>query len=422
MLKEKEIQEIGLFKFSLIAPMINDTYKAPSKEQFYKEVAFKPHIHPSGREVKYSSTTIKKWHMCYKKNGFEGLLPKKRSDAGIPRSFSKKVMYEIHEIKSKFPHITTKMVYRKLVEDGFIKVSEVSLSSMYRYIKDNSLKRCQLEPIERRAYEMANVNDCWLADTSHLLRLKVDGKSKKTYLIAIIDDKSRLLVHSEVFFNDNAVNFQIVLKKALKKYGIPKKLFVDNGGPYKNKQLSMIMASLGINLIHARPYSGASKAKIERLFRTVKDNYINCTDWNIFESLEDLNKQFNIYLNAEYQNKLHSGIKMSPRERYKNDIALIKYKSTEEIEKSFLHRISRVIHKDSTLVIQNILYEVSQKYIGQKINLRYAPDDLSELYIINQNNEIVETVYKLDKVANSTLKRKGIDYSTIKIKGETTNV
>ena len=113
---------------------------------------------------------------------------------------------------------------------------------------------------------------------------------------------------------------------------------------------------------------------------------------------------------------------MSPRERYKNDIALIKYKSTEEIEKSFLHRVSRVIHKDSTLVIQNILYEVSQKYIGQKINLRYAPDDLSELYIINQNNEIVETVYKLDKVANSTIKRKGIDYSTIKIKGETTNV
>lgn len=413
MLKEKEIQEIGLFKFSLIAPVVNDTYNAYSKEQFYREVASKTHKHPSGKEVKYSNGTIKRWHMQYKKNGFDGLLPMKRSDAGIPRSFSEKVMNEIYEIKAKFPHITTKMVRRKLIEDSFIKASEVSLSSMYRYIKANNLKRNQLEPIERRAYEMANVNDCWLADTSHLLRLKINGKSKKTYLIAIIDDKSRLLVHSEIFFNDNAVNFQIVLKKAIKKYGIPKKLLVDNGGPYKNKQLSMITASLGINLIHTRPYSGASKAKIERVFRTVKDNYINCTDWNSFEDLEDLNKQFNIYLNSEYQNKIHSGIKMTPRERYKNDIDLIKYKPTEEIEKSFLHKITRKVRKDGTIVIQTVLYEVSQKYIDQTINLRYAADDTSELYIIDRNNKIIETVYQLDKVANSTIKRKGIDYSKI---------
>jgi transposase InsO family protein len=413
MLNEKEIQEIGLFKFSLIAPVVNDTYIAYSKEQFYREVASKTHKHPSGKEVKYSNGTIKRWHMQYKKNGFDGLLPMKRSDAGIPRSFSEKVMNEIYEIKTKFPHITTKMVRRKLIEDGFIKASEVSLSSMYRYIKANNLKRNQLEPIERRAYEMENVNDCWLADTSHLLRLKINGKSKKTYLIAIIDDKSRLLVHSEIFFNDNAVNFQIVLKKAIKKYGIPKKLLVDNGGPYKNKQLSMITASLGINLIHTRPYSGASKAKIERVFRTVKDNYVNCTDWNIFKSLENLNQQFTIYLNTEYQNKIHSGIKTTPRERYKDDMALIKYKPTEEIEKSFLHRITRKVRKDGTIIIQTELYEVSQKYINQTINLRYAADDTSELYIIDQNNKIIETIYKLDKVANSKIKRKGIDYSKI---------
>lgn len=420
MLNEKEIQEIGLFKFSLIAPVVNDTYNAHSKEQFYRDVASKTHKHPSGKEVKYCSGTIKGWHMQYRKNGFDGLLPKKRSDAGKSRSFSKKVVEEIHKIKDKFPHITTKMVYRKLIEDGFIRESKVSLSSMYRYIRANNLKRNQLEPIERRAYEMENVNDCWLADTSHLLRLKVNGRKKKTYLVSIIDDKSRLLVHSEVFFSDNAVNFQIVLKKAIKKYGVPKKLFVDNGGPYKNKQLSMITASLGINLIHCRPYSGASKAKIERVFRTIKDNYVNCTDWSIFKSLEDLNQQFNIYLNREYQNKVHSGIKMTPRERYKNDINLIKYKTTKEIDKSFLHRISRKVRKDATIVINKILYEVPQKYIGQRIKLRYSPEDKSELYVIDKNNEIAETVYKLDKIANSKIKRKGIDYSKIK-KGGTKN-
>jgi len=399
----------------LIAPIVNDTYNTYSKEQFYRDVASTYHKHPSGKEVRYSSGTIKGWHMNYKKNGFDGLLPKQRSDAGLPRSFNEKAINEIHEIKLKFPHITTKMVYRKLIEDGFIKQAEVSLSSVYRYIRDNNLKRSQLEPIERRAYEMENVNDCWQADTSHLLRLKINGKSVKTYLIGIIDDKSRLLVHSEIFFKDNAVNFQLVLKKAIKKYGVPKKLFVDNGGPYKNKQLSLICASLGISLINAMPYSGASKGKIERVFRTVKDNYVNCTDWNEFEGLKDLNEQFNIYLNKEYQNKIHSVIKTTPRQRYKEEMNLIKYKLPEEIEKSFLHRVTRKVRRDATISINSIYFEVPQEYISQRIKLRYMPDDLSEIYILNADNEIVDTAYQLKKVDNSKIKRKRnrLDYTQI---------
>ncbi|MEA1975010.1 MAG: Mu transposase C-terminal domain-containing protein [Bacillota bacterium] len=126
------------------------------------------------------------------------------------------------------------------------------------------------------------------------------------------------------------------------------------------------------------------------MFRTVKDNYINCTDWSIFENLEDLNQKFNINLNEEYQNSMHSGIKMTPRERYKTDMNLIKYKSTEEIEKSFLHRITRKVRKDTTIVIQKILYEVPQKYISQSIKLRYTPDDKSELHIIDQNKKLLK--------------------------------
>ena len=156
------------------------------------------------------------------------------------------IIDRIHEIKEKFPHITTKMIYRKLIEDKYMKESEVSLSSVYRYVKDNNLKKSQLEPIERRAYEMANVNNCWQADTSYTLKLDVNGKKLRTYLMAIIDDKSRLIVHAKFFFRDNAVNFQSVLKKAIKKHGVPKKLFVDTGTPYKNTQLSLICTSLGI--------------------------------------------------------------------------------------------------------------------------------------------------------------------------------
>jgi len=412
-MNNKEIQEIGLFRFSLIAPVVNGTYEACSKMQYYRNIAAKTHTHPNGKKVKYSSGTIKGWYLAYMKKGIDGLLPKGRNDAGLPRSFSEEAIDKIHDIKEKYPYITTKMVYQKLVEDKYIKASEVSLSSVYRYIRDNNLKRNQMAPVERRAYEMEHSNDCWQGDTSYGPKIIINGKKVQTYLISLIDDKSRLVTHAEFFLNDNAINLQIVLKKAIKKYGIPKKLFVDNGKPYKNTQLNLICASLGIALIHARPYSGASKGKIERLFRTLKDGYINCVDWNVYSSLEHLNSKFNNHLNKEYQNKVHSSIKSTPKNRYLEDSELIRYKTEEEIEACFLHRVTRKVRNDATIKLNNIYFEVPQKYIRQRINIRYHADSLTEAYIFNEKNENTDTIYPLKKIDNSNIKRNSIDYTQI---------
>jgi hypothetical protein len=80
----------------------------------------------------------------------------------------------------------------------------------------------------------------------------------------IIDDHSRLLVGGGLFYNDNAYNFQKVLKDAVAAYGIPSKLYVDNGCSYSNEQLSLIYGSVGIVLLHTRVRDGASKSKTER--------------------------------------------------------------------------------------------------------------------------------------------------------------
>lgn len=95
------------------------------------------------------------------------------------------------------------------------------------------------------------VRDYRQADTSHGPVISIGGKKTHTYLIQIIDDASRLIVGCEFFLNDNAINFQSVFKQAIKTYGIPKKIFVDNGTPYKNLQFQTICACLGTVLIHA---------------------------------------------------------------------------------------------------------------------------------------------------------------------------
>ncbi len=215
-MNDKEKQDIGLFKFSLIAPLINDTYEASSKMEYYRKIASKTHTHPNGKKVQYSSGTIKQWHLAYLKKGVDGLLPKSRSDTGMPRAFSTEAADKIHNIKETYPYITTKMVYQKLVEENYIKASDVSLASVYRYIRDHQLKRNQVAPIERRAYEMEFANDCWQGDTSHGPRIMINGKKVKTFLISLIDDKSRLITHAEFFLHDNANNLQSVFKKVIK--------------------------------------------------------------------------------------------------------------------------------------------------------------------------------------------------------------
>ena len=242
--------------------------------------------------------------------------------------------------------------------------------------------------------------------------IKVNGVKRRAYLISIIDDASRLLTHGEFFFNDNAVNMQRVLKKAISKYGVPKRLYVDNGSSYKNDQLGLICASLGITLIHTKPYSPESKGKIERLFRTIKDNWMNILDWNEFCSLEDLNSSLNEYIADNYINKVHSALETTPRERYLKDSSRFKFLPPEVLEEHFLHRVIRKVNNDSTIRVDSIFFEVPQKYIGQKINIRYYPTSLEKAYIFN-DNKASDTIYQLKKVDNSKVKRNSIDYSKI---------
>ena len=249
-------------------------------------------------------------------------------------------------------------------------------------------------------------------DTSHGPIITIDGKKVQTYLIQLIDDASRLIVGYQFFLNDTALNFQHVLKQAIKTYGVPKRIFVDNGTPYKNQQLSLICATLGTILLHAKAYSPQSKAKIERSFRTVKDNFLNCKDWAKYTSLNELNESYRHYISSEYNCKYHSGIKDIPRNRFQRDYDKLKFVSSrEEVDKIFLHVEEKRVALDSTVRVGKKDFEVPQKYIKQRILVKYSPEDLSHIYIYNEKTKELEKAYQVDKIANSKIKRNTINYS-----------
>ena len=240
------------------------------------------------------------------------------------------------------------------------------------------------------------------------MKIKVNNKSETIYLVHIIDDASRLIVGQALTFHDNAVFFQKVLKRAVKTYGIPKVLYVDNGSVYANEQLSLICANLGIHLVHAKPYSPRGKGKVERSFRTVKDGFFNTIDWNSIKTIEQVQNMYNEFLNDNYSNTNHSAINMSPKERFMKDYTNITRKTDKQIDECFLHRVVRLVKSDSTISLNNIIYEVPQQFIKKYITVKYNPEDLTELYIYNDKNEKLDTIKSVDKISNSKYKRQEI--------------
>lgn len=409
---DKFYNDISLFRFSLIAPIINNTHNFKSINEYISFIASQKHYF-NNKEYFFSKSCIKNWYLSYKKDGIIALQSKTRTDKNASRILNYETINRIQELREQFPHITGTSIYNKLIEEDYIRKNNISLSTILRYLRKNNLKAGQICNVERRMFEMENVNDCWQADTSSGPYIIIDGIKYRTYIIMFIDDKSRLIMGYDIFLNDTAINMQKVFKNAIKTYGKPKRLFVDNGGPYDNKQLSLICASLGIELIHAKPYSPESKAKQERLFRTIKDGWMRNTDWNTFKKIDDIRNSLSEFITKKYINKVHSVTKMTPNDRWHKEYKNVVFLDECLIEESFLHRTFNKVRKDRTISFKNEYYEVPFKYVGQTIELRYDPNDLTVLYLY-ENNVKITNIYKVDKISNSKSKRKNtIDYSKV---------
>jgi len=409
--KDEKFQQIALFRYGLIAHALTQTFDAPSLAQYFRNIAAKKHLHPDGKLVDVTVYALERWYYCYKRSGLAGITPKVRSDTGKSRALPEKSISRIYELRETFPYITGKAIYSKLIEEGVINASNTSLATIHRYIRNNGLKPLADGGQEVKAFEMEFANDCWQADTSQGPVIKLSGRKTQTFLISFLDDASRMIVHAQFYLNDNAVNMQDSFKQAISKFGRPKLLFVDNGKSYDNLQLQHICASLGIVLAHSRPYVPKGRGKIERSFRTIKDGWMNCTDWSTFSSLGDVDASFSGYLSEKYTNSIHSSLNSTPKERFLRDYDKICHIPIEELNYHFLHRKECRVTNAAIINLLNSEYEAPQRYIGSKVKIRYMPTDLSEVYIFSDDGKLLHTIYPVKKIENSKIKRAAIDYT-----------
>lgn len=411
---EKLRREIALFRFSLIAPILNNTYPNKTVKDYLEEICAKVYDSPLGLKKEYAPSTIKEWLRLYKTKGIDGLYPKNRSDKGNSRKLKAEVKELVISLKKANPKRTAKSIYQEIIITTKVKPFELSLSTVQRYIKNLDLST-DSNIKDRRAFEFENANDCWQSDISVGPYLTINGVKHKTYIVAFLDDASRLIVSCKAFKSDNLLSVLEVFKDAVATRGVPKKVFFDNGKVYRSGQMELICASLGCALCFAEPYSPQSKGKIERWFQTLQKQWQQLIDTSSFQSIDELNKSLNEYVELNYNRAYHNGIKDKPINKFLANIDNIKRFTEQELRNVFLYRVERKVKNDSTVSIDKEIYEVPSKYIGSKLYIRYDPTNNEEAFIFSENGERLERIVKVNKIDNSKLKRgskkEAVDFS-----------
>lgn len=401
--------QLATFRFGVIADFVTGTrLSRGEKLRLLDEKAKRSYQIPGTSRTRISKSTMYLWIANYKKAGYriEGLMPQKRKDSGSYRKLDPSIRMAIRELRQENPHYTVPVMITKLKHERLIGADErLNKSSIYRFLKhEKSHNGTAVTPSDKRRFEAAYPNEIWQCDVMHGPMVKVkEGPHKKAYLLAIMDDHTRLIVHAQFYLNETFESLKDCLRQAVSRRGIPSKFYVDNGACYRSTQLEQVLAALGAALTHSKPYTPEGRGKIERWFRYVRQDFLPIHAHKPL-SLQELNNQLESWLDS-YNDKPHSTTKMSPYERYRKNLSCIR-PAPEDLLDYFRRVEIRRVKKDRTVQVNNRHFEVPTGLIDRRVELRFhddAPEDVEVFFEARSYGKAVV----LDVSVNARIGREG---------------
>ncbi len=399
-----EKMALATFRFGIIAEFVTGVRLGyGEKKKLLDEKAARTYQIPMSKRTTISRSSLTEWINDYKKAGYqiEGLCPKSRSDKGAYKKIDSNVRNAIKEIKTLHPDYTLRTVIELLKQKKMIEFNEeLNNSSLYRFLRQERLSELNTVAEDRRRFETEFPNEMWQCDVLHGPNVKFDGATKKTYLCAIIDDHSRLMVHAQFYLSENLGALKDCLKQAVQKRGLPQKFYTDNGACYRAINLEQITACLGIALHHSRPYTPQGRGKIERWFKNIRDSFLPLvTD---VTRIQDLNERLDDWVST-YNNRVHGTTKESPFDRYRKNMSCVRPAPLKLIE--YFRRVEfRKVKKDRTFSLKGDVFEAPVVLIDKRVELKFHDENTEEIEIFFDNRSFGSAV-KLDARANAKVGR-----------------
>lgn len=409
---EKLAEQIALFRYGVIADLV---HLEPGTRGIHAHLAEKAERHyqiPATTRTRVAVTTMRDWLRSYRLGGFDALKPKARTDVGSARRIPPEVIDRLVTLKEDHPRWAVRAIIEQARESALVPDSlSLPVSTVHRLLARRGLmEREPSDPTgkDRRRFAFADAGELWMSDVMHGPSVFVEGRRKrKTYLIAFLDDATRVIPHAAFVFAETTACFLGVFRTALERRGIPERLYVDNGAAYRSQRLALVCAQLGITLIHTRPYDAPAKGKQERFFRTVRMQLLEHLDETDLLSIDALNRRLWAYVEGEYHQNPHRGLDgESPLERWAQSGARVRLVAPGlDLVELFCDEQKRRVHKDRTVSLGGRLFEVDAVLVGHTVTLRFDPEHPERPLRVFQGTKRFADARLVDAYANCFVRR-----------------
>ena len=408
-----ERQAVALFRYGLIADLVR---LQPGSKGLYARIEQKAageYSIPGSTRTRVAGETIRDWLKAYRRGGFDALLPKPRADRGQSRSLPPEVLDVLLQIKEGNPKLSVQLVIRAARQRPEVPEDlPLPNSTVHRlFVRHGLMDKPRSEPGDgdRRRFAFQQAGQLWMSDVMHGPSVFVGDRTKrKTYLIAFIDDATRVIPYAAFTLAENTAAFLPVLKQAIARRGLPQRLYVDNGANYRSQHLALVCAKLGIALIHARPYRPQGKGKIERWFKTVRGQLLTRLQAQDTASLAALNRRLWAWVEGEYHHAPHRALgATTPLEQWAQTGEAVRFPEPDlDLDDLFLFEAQRKVQKDRTVSLNGVLYEVDAALVGEKVNLRFDPGAAPERPVqVCYQGKLIEQAKPVQTYANCFVKR-----------------
>ena len=380
--------EVATERFNLIAPMVSDGLDKGRRYDLMHEIAERESI---------SERTLRRYLNAWHQGGFEALKPKQgweRPDNKLGEDFDMVVAAAI-ELRRESPSRSVADIIKILEMEGAILPGSVARSTLQRHLANKGYAASQIrmyasKGAAARRFQKEHRNQLWQSDVKYGPFVTTEnGRKKQIYLVAWIDDSKRFIVNARFYMAQTADEIEDSLRRAIQKYGVPEKIFTDQGGQYKSKHISKICATLGIRLLRARPYHAEAKGKIENFNKQV-GKFLSEAALKKFTKLDEYNEYLRIWVDEYYQKHSCSPLcGLSPATAYGTDSRPLKFVSAELLRDAFLRIGNRKVDKTGCISFEGSLYEVGLAFIGKRVNVRYDPSWTEELEVSYEDSRPV---------------------------------
>ncbi len=367
------VTEVALFRYALIREAADTELTTRQRGRLVREVASRTHLHPDGMEVSVGRSTLDGWIRAWRGGGFEALKPK-------PRALSPKVPDDVlhlaEALKREGPDRTAAHIAELLTVSVGWAPNERTIQRHFRRI---GLTRQALtrQPRAFGRFEAGRPNELWVGDALH--GPLVVGR--KVILFAFVDDHSRLVPGWRWGTAEDTLRAEAALRRGLVSRGVPDAVYVDNGSPFVSAQLLRACASLRVRLIHSRPHRPEGRGKIERFFRTVRDQFLVEVAHSTVDDVAHLNQLFAAWVETVYHRAVHSETGQAPLERFAAGASGLRYATPDELHEAFLWSEHRTVTKTATVSLHSNSYEVDAALAGRKVELVFDPFDLTRVEV-----------------------------------------